>query len=72
MKRLAQLLALGILVFLPMLIEAQQTSLDYMRSTGKIYVVIAVVVVIFLGIFFFLIRLDKKLTKLENQINNGH
>ena len=72
MKRLTQLLALGILVFLPMLIEAQQTSLDYMRSTGMIYVVIAVVVVIFLGIFFFLIRLDKKLTKLENQINNGH
>ena len=72
MKRLTKLLALGILVFLPMLIEAQQTSLDYMRSTGKIYVVIAVVVVIFLGIFFFLIRLDKKLTKLENQINNGH
>ena len=65
MKRLTKLLALGILVFLPMLIEAQQTSLDYMRSTGKIYVVIAVVVVIFLGIFFFLIRLDKKLTKLE-------
>jgi len=40
-----------------------------MRTTGKIYVVVAVIVAIFIGIIFFLIYLDRKLTKLENQIN---
>lgn len=42
-----------------------------MRSTGKIYVVVAVIVTIFIGIVLFLIYLDRKLTKLENQINDN-
>ena len=49
---------------------AQATDPDFMRSTGKIYVVVAVIVLAFLGIAFYLFRMDKKLTKLENQINN--
>ena len=35
-----------------------------MRSNGKIYVVIAVIVAIFAGIIIYLVRLDRKLTKL--------
>ena len=38
---------------------------DIMRSNGKIYVVIAVIVAIFAGIIIYLVRLDRKLTKLE-------
>jgi hypothetical protein len=38
---------------------------DTFRSNGKIYVVVAVIVTIFAGIILYLIRLDKKLTKLE-------
>jgi len=38
---------------------------DFMRSSGKIYVVIAVVVIIVLGIFIYLLNLDKKIKKLE-------
>ena len=38
---------------------------DAMRSNGKIYVVVAVIVAIFAGIIIYLIRLDRKLTKLE-------
>lgn len=34
------------------------------------YVVVAVIVTIFLGIVVYLIRLDRKLTKLEDQISN--
>lgn len=41
-----------------------------MRSSGKIYVVVAVIVAIFIGIVAFLLYLDRKLTKLEHQINN--
>ncbi|MCB9288728.1 MAG: CcmD family protein [Lewinellaceae bacterium] len=53
--------------FLP----AQAEEADFMRSTGKIYVVAAVIVAIFIGIVLFLIYLDRKLTKLENQINDN-
>ena len=42
---------------------------DKMRQEGKIYVVVAVVLVILTGIFFYLFRLDSKLNKLENRLN---
>jgi CcmD family protein len=38
---------------------------DFMRSNGKIYVVVAVVVIIVLGIFIYLLNLEKKIKKLE-------
>ena len=38
-----------------------------MRSNGKIYVVVAVLVTIFIGVILYLIRLDRKLTKLEKE-----
>lgn len=43
---------------------------DFMRSTGKIYVVVAVIAVVFLGIVLYLVRMDHKITKLEDQINH--
>ncbi len=49
---------------------AGSESLDFLRSTGKIYAVVAVIAIIFIGIVIFLFRLDNKLTKLENQIKN--
>jgi hypothetical protein len=44
---------------------------DGMRSNGKIYVVVAIIVTIFAGIIFYLIRLDRKLTKLEKNQHNS-
>jgi hypothetical protein len=38
---------------------------DTMRSNGKIYVVVAVILTIFAGIIFYLVRLDRKIAKLE-------
>lgn len=61
------MLALQFLMF-PIL-NAQSAQPDFMRSIGKIYVVVAVIVAVFLGLVLFLIYLDKRLTKLENQIN---
>ncbi|MEY3322260.1 MAG: hypothetical protein RLZZ417_1843 [Bacteroidota bacterium] len=43
---------------------------DFMRSTGKIYVVVGVMLLLFLGIVFYLILLDRRLTKFENQIKS--
>lgn len=49
---------------------AQGGSDDFFRSTGKIYSVLAVVIVLFLVIVIFLVRLDSKVNKLEKQIEN--
>ena len=43
---------------------------DTMRSNGKIYVVVAVIVAIFIGIILYLIRLDRKMTRLEKDIHS--
>jgi len=41
---------------------------DKFRADGKIYVVVAVVVVILLGIFVYVARLDRKITRFEKEI----
>ena len=38
---------------------------DEMRSNGKIYVVVAVVLTILFGIVLYLVRLDRKINRLE-------
>lgn len=38
---------------------------DVMRSNGKIYVVIAVILTILAGLLFYVARLDRKISKLE-------
>jgi bacteriorhodopsin len=40
---------------------------DTMRSNGRIYVVVAVVLVILIGLILYLIRLDKKINKMEKE-----
>jgi multisubunit Na+/H+ antiporter MnhB subunit len=47
--------------------ERQVEMADTMRSNGKIYVVVAVILTIFAGIILYLVRLDRKITKLEKQ-----
>ena len=67
-KKAISLLFFQLVLGLEML-TAQSGSADFMRSTGKIYVVVAVIVTVFIGIVLFLVYLDRKLTKLEDQIN---
>lgn len=43
---------------------------DTFRSDGKIYVVITVIGMIFVALVVFLIVLERKVSKLEKQINN--
>lgn len=42
---------------------------DGLRSNGKIYVVVAVLAIIFLGLFLFLITIDRKVSRLEKENN---
>ena len=41
---------------------------EYFRSSGKIYAVIAVLLVIFAGIIIFLIRMERKISKIEKSV----
>ena len=43
---------------------------DGLYQSGKIYVVVTVLSVIFLGIVGYLVMLDRKIGKLEKEINN--
>ena len=40
---------------------------DQFRADGKIYVVIAVVSVVLIGLFAYLLRLERKVTELEKR-----
>lgn len=57
-------------LLLPLTFLLAQQDTDFMRSMGKMHVVVAVILTLFLGIVIYLIRLDRKLTKLEDQIKN--
>ena len=59
---------LFIMVLTPSVLSARDA--DFLRSTGKIYSVVAVIVILFVGLAYLLIKLDNKLTKLENHIKN--
>lgn len=63
---------LTIILFLAISLPAAlaEGNRDFMRETGKINVVVATILVIFLGIVWYLFRLERKLTKLEHQIKD--
>jgi hypothetical protein len=49
--------------------EASTNNDGFMRSEGKIYVVMAVVITILAGLILYVIRLDRKISKLEKGDN---
>lgn len=53
-------------ILLPVVLIAQ-SSLDFLRSTGKIYAVVFTVVVLFLGIVLYVWRLDRRVSKMEKE-----
>lgn len=71
MKKLITLL---LMLFTSTITFAQQSGkiemADALLQSGKIYVVVAVLAVIFTGIIIYLISLDKKIGKLEKEIEN--
>lgn len=46
--------------------EKQYTAFD-MRHNGKIYVVVTVLLIIFAGLIAYLVRIDRKLARLEKE-----
>ncbi len=49
--------------------NVSDTAKEMLRGNAKFNVVATILVLIFIGIIFYLIRLDRKMTKLEKHIN---
>lgn len=59
-----------VLLILPVLAQAQDPEMaDTMRSEGKIYVVVAVILVIMAGLIAYLVTIDRKATRLEKKLD---
>ena len=64
-----------IYLFLVMMIsqvaKAQDAEMaDVMRSNGKIYVVVGIVLIVLVGLITYLFLLDRKITRLENKLSD--
>ena len=58
-----------VLTFLSFFTHAQTIEMaDQMRSNGKIYVVVAVLLTILIGLILFLITIDRKVKKIEQEL----
>ena len=57
------------LVFLsgPITLFAADENPDFYQSIGKIYVVVTVIALIFLGLAYYLYRMDTRITAIEKQ-----
>ena len=61
-----KLITISVLIFSTFLVHAQDVEMaDRMKESGKIYVVIAVMLTILAGLVLYLIRIDRKISKLE-------
>jgi CcmD family protein len=55
-------------LLLPTSVLAQGVDMaETMRSEGKIYVVVGVIAIIFIGLVVYLISLDRRISKMENR-----
>ncbi|MDB4107372.1 CcmD family protein [Bacteroidia bacterium] len=58
-------------MFVSLFAMADSAVNDFFYSSGKIYVVIAVLVIIFSLLAYYLVRLDKKITQVEKDRNEA-
>ena len=67
--KLKKILLLFVLLLTTIISFAQEKTemADTMRSNGRIYVVVAVVTTILTGLILYMVRLDRKMTRLEKE-----
>ena len=68
MKRILLLILTSLSVFTAFAQTETVEMADAMRSDGKIYVVISVILVLFAVLFAYLISIDRKVSKLEKEL----
>ncbi|MEN5235387.1 CcmD family protein [Sphingobacterium faecium] len=67
MKKLSLSIALILMSTLNIFAQSDIDMATGLRSSGKIYVVVLVMLVLFLGVASYLFILDRKITKLEKK-----
>tara|TARA_B100000683_G_C12102754_1_gene395937 strand:+ start:134 stop:340 length:207 start_codon:yes stop_codon:yes gene_type:complete len=68
MRKKINLLAVFLLPFFLQAQKAKPEMAEFFRSNGKIYVVVAIMSIIFLGVVFYLVHLDRKVNKLKKSL----
>ena len=61
-----KVLNISLLTLLPLLAVANEGG-DFFDNIGKIYVVVGVLLILFLAIVLFLIRLERRIARLEEE-----
>ncbi len=57
-----------LMAFLPVSAFAKDVEMaDILHENGKIYVVVGVIAIIFIGLVVYLITIDRRLTKIEKE-----
>lgn len=57
-----------IFALMPVLTMAQDVEMaDMLHENGKIYVVVGVIAIIFVGLVVYLVSIDRRLTKMEKE-----
>jgi len=71
MKKMRKTIATAILalVHLSLFAQSEVEMADTLRSEGKIYVVVAIMLVIFFGLIGYLVLMDRKISRLEKKIS---
>lgn len=78
LRRLGAALLLTLLSLPPLLAQTAATATDTpemadaLRQSGKIYIVVLVILIILSGLLTYLVRLDRKVTQLERELHEEH
>ncbi|MEY4926539.1 MAG: hypothetical protein RI894_975 [Bacteroidota bacterium] len=65
MQKIVSITTIFLIACVQTFAQAAASNPDFMRSTGKIYVVVGVLAMVFIGIIIFLISLERKIASLE-------
>jgi len=68
MKNLSNLFVFFALLLSQSAFAQDAEMADVMRSNGKIYVVVAIILVIFTGLIIYLTVMDRKISRLEKKL----
>jgi len=72
LKQIPAVLLLTLLTTLPILAQGSDIEMaDRLREDGKIWVVVGVIVLIFIGITVYLVLTDRKISRLEKQLKQN-
>lgn len=72
MKKIVSLVLFLVGVLINQTAFAQDAEMaDGMRASGKIYVVVGIILIVVIGLVVYLFMMDKKLTRIEKQLNQS-